>query len=178
MERDLRKFNFSRPSTSRGKIVLWWCVQNTIFVNFATFNGMRVFLLRTFGAQIGDYVIIRRGVRVHFPWNLTIGSDTWIGEEAWFINHVPITIGSNVCISQGAILSSGSHDFYSSSLDYKHASIAVKDGAWICLRATVLAGVTVGTNSVVSAGEVLRKSLPDSSLYIENSVRPINYARE
>ena len=139
---------------------------------------MRIFLLRIFGAKIGDNVIIRRGVRVHFPWNLTVGSDTWIGEQTWFINHVQITIGSNVCISQGVIFSSGSHDIYSPSLAYKHEPIEVKDGAWVCLRATVLAGVTVGTNSVVSAGEVLRKALPDSSLYIENSVRPINYARE
>ena len=178
MERDLRKFNYIRPLTFRSKLVLWWCLQNTIFVNFATSNRMRVLLLRTFGAQIGDHVIIRRGVRVHFPWNLTVGSDTWIGEQAWFINHVRISIGSNVCISQEVILSSGSHDMYTPSLDYKHRPITVKDGAWICLRATVLAGVTVGTNSVVSAGEVLNKSLPDSSLFIGNTVHPINYARE
>ena len=178
MNRDLRKFTPGSASSSRPKVVLWWFTQNTIFVNFASPNALRVNLLRIFGARIGSRVIIRRGVRVHFPWNLTVGDDCWIGEQAWFINHAPITIGSNVCISQGTILSSGSHDMYSASLDYKHAPIEVRAGAWVCLRATVLAGVTIGINSVVSAGEVLRKSLPDNSLYIENSVRPIEYERK
>jgi putative colanic acid biosynthesis acetyltransferase WcaF len=177
MDRSLADFRGS-SGVRKSRFYLWWGFQNSLFANFATPNQFRVFLLRLFGASIGSRVIIRRGVRVHFPWNLTVGDDTWIGEQAWFINHVPITIGSNVCISQGTILTSGSHDMYSASLDYKHAPIEVRDGAWICLRATVLAGVSVGTNSVVSAGEVLRESLPDNSLYIENSVRPIEYERK
>jgi len=83
------------------------------------------------------------------------------------------TIGSNVLISQVAILSLGGNDMYSPSLHYQHALIQIKDEAWICLRATVLTGVIVGINSVVSAEVVLRITLPNSSLYIENSVRPI-----
>jgi putative colanic acid biosynthesis acetyltransferase WcaF len=38
---------------------------------------------------------------VKYPWNLTVGEYSWIGEGAWLDSLAPITIGSNVCISQG-----------------------------------------------------------------------------
>ena len=180
MKRDLANFSYIRDASLRRRvqIIFWWIIQNTIFTWFATPNQVRILILRFFGASVGSKIIVRRGVRIHFPWNLTVGNSSWIGERAWLINHAPILIGANVCISQDAIVSSGSHDMYSPTLEYKHASIEIKDVAWLCLRSTVLAGVTVGLNSVVSAGEVLRKSIPDNSLYIENAVRPINYSNE
>ena len=133
----------------------------------------RQLLLRLFGASIGSGVSIRRGVRVHFPWNLEIGDDCWIGEEVWFINHEKITIGSNVCISQRSIICSGGHDYRSASLEYAHKPVVIKDGAWVCLDAKVLPGVTIGECSVVSAGEIARKSLPDYSMLVGGQVRPI-----
>ena len=134
----------------------------------------RVLLLVSFRAKVGKEVIIRRGIRVHFPWNLEIGDNCWIGEEVWFINHKKVTIGSNVCISQRSMICSGSHDFRSASLDYAHRPIEIKDGAWVCLDAKVLPGVTIGECSVVSAGEVVRKSIPDYSMLVGGEIRPID----
>jgi putative colanic acid biosynthesis acetyltransferase WcaF len=113
-------------------------------------------------------------VRIHCPWKLKIGDDSWIGEEVWFINHEKIKIGSNVCISQRSIICSGGHDYRSASLEYAHKPIDVKDGAWICLDAKVLPGVTIGECSVVSAGEVVRKSIPDYSMLVDGEIRPID----
>lgn len=123
---------------------------------------------------MGRGVLIRRGIRVHFPWNLEIGNDSWIGEEVWFVNHEKITIGTDVCISQRSIICSGSHDYRSSSLEYAHKPIVIKDGAWVCLNAKVLPGVTIGECSVVSAGEIVRESLPDYSMLVGGQVRQIN----
>jgi len=134
-------------------------------------------LLLIFGAKIGKRVIFRRKVRVHFPWNLEIGDDCWIGEEVWFINHEKVTIGSNVCISQKSIICSGGHDYRSSSLEYAHKPIAIKDGAWVCLSAMILPGITIGECSVVSAGEIARKSLPDYSMLVGGQVRTIEPPR-
>jgi len=130
-----------------------------------------------FGAAIGRGVLIRRGVKIHFPWNLEIGDNCWIGEEVWFINHEQITVGSDVCISQRSIICSGGHDYQSASLEFAHKPVVIRDGAWVCLDAKVLAGVTVGECSVVSAGEVARKSLPDYSMLIGGQVCPIDPPR-
>ena len=133
-----------------------------------------VFSLRMFNAKVGKKVKLRRGIKVHFPWNLEIGDDCWIGEDVWFINHEKIRIGSNVCISQRSIICSGGHDYRSASLEYAHKPIEIKDGAWICLDAKVLPGVTIGECSVVSAGEIARKSVPDYSMLVGGEIRTID----
>ena len=155
-------------------LITWTLLQNTVFRSIFVSSYFRVLVLRLFGASIGTGVLIRRGVRVHFPWNLEIGDNCWIGEEVWLINHERITIGSDVCISQRSIVCSGGHEYRSASLEYSHKPIEIRDGAWICLDAKILPGVTIGECSVVSAGEVARKSLPDYSMLVGGQVRPID----
>ena len=173
MKRTLNNFKGSRDFNLIG-VSFWWLISNLIFVNAFTPGSLRPTILRIFGATVGTGVSIRRGVRVHFPWNLEIGDDCWIGEEVWFINHEKITIGSDVCISQRSIICSGGHDYRSASLEYAHKPVMIKDGAWVCLDAKVLPGVTIGECSVVSAGEIVRKSLPDYSMLVGGQVRPID----
>lgn len=176
MKRELSSFSGSTGYTVSRKIRIgsWFLVLHTFFKSAFFPSLLRPCLLRIFGASIGHGVLIRRGVRVHFPWNLDIGDDCWIGEEVWLINHEKITIGSNVCISQRSIICSGGHDYRSASLEYAHKPVVIKDGAWVCLDAKVLPGVTIGECSVVSAGEIVRKSLPDYSMLVGGQVRQID----
>ena len=176
MKRRLGNFSGGAVFALRMKLllVIWVLVQNLVFKTAFLPSVIRPLLLRLFGASIGRRVFIRRGVKVHFPWNLEIGDDCWIGEEVWFINHEKIRIGSNVCISQRSIICSGGHDYRSATLEYAHKPIEIKDGVWICLDAKVLPGVTIGECSVVSAGEVVRKSVPDFSMLVGGLIRPID----
>ena len=173
MTRTLKNFKSSRDF-SLITLSFWWLISHLIFSHAFTPSLLRPRILRIFGAKVGTGVIIRRGVHVHFPWNLEIGDNCWIGEEVWFINHEKISIGSDVCISQRSIICSGGHDYRSASLEYAHKPIEIKDGAWICLDAKVLPGVTIGECSVVSAGEIARKALPDYSMLVGGQVRPID----
>ena len=173
MKRTLKHFKKARD-VNLAIISIWWVFSNLVFVNPFMPRFLRPIILRIFGARLGTGVLIRRGVRVHFPWKLEIGDDCWIGEDVWFINHEKVSIGSNVCISQKSIICSGGHNYRSASLEYAHKPIEIRDGAWICLDAKVLPGVTIGECSVVSAGEVVRKSLPDYSILIDGQVRPID----
>lgn len=176
MKRDLSAFSVSGNFILFQKIWIgiWFCAQHIIFKSAFFPSTLRPFLLRLFGASVGSGVLIRRGVRVHFPWNLEIGDNCWIGEEVWFINHEKIKIGSNVCISQRSIICSGGHDYRSASLEYGHKPIEIKDGAWICLDAKVLPGVTIGECSVISASEIVRKSVPENSMLIDEEIRTID----
>ncbi len=159
------------------RLAMWMLVQYFLYKSPFLPSNLRPILLKAFGATIGKGVLIRKGVQIHFPWNLVIGDNSWIGEQVWLINHVKITIGSNVCISQRSIICSGGHDYRSASLEYAHKPIEIKDGAWVCLDAKILPGVTIGESSVVSAGEVARKSVPDYSILIGGEIRPIDPPR-
>ena len=179
MTRMLRGFSGSARFTPLRKfcLLIWYVAQHLVFKLALFPSSLRPLLLKFFGAKIGKRVTIRRGVRIHFPWNLEIGDDCWIGEEVWVINHEKLTIGSNVCISQRSIICSGGHDYRSASLEYAHKQVEIKDGAWVCLDAKVLPGVTVGECSVISAGEIVRRSLPDYSMLVGGQIRTIEPPR-
>ena len=154
--------------------LIWYVLGAPIIRIHICPEWIRAFVLKCFGATLGRSLTIRRGVRIHFPWNLEIGDNCWIGEEVWFINHEKVTIGSNVCISQRSIICSGGHDYGSASLEFAHKPVEIKDGAWICLDSKVLPGVTIGKCSIISAGEVVRKSVPEYSMLVGGQVRPID----
>lgn len=142
-------------------VVRWWCPPR-----------LRVAILRAFGATIGTNVLIRHRVRVHWPWKLTVGNDTWIGEESWLLNLENVTIGSDVCISQGVLLCTGSHDRRSPTFEFDNAPIVVEDGAWVAARATVLRGSRIGRNSVVGATALVSGSVEPDSIVTAPLARP------
>lgn len=174
MLRDLRSFKSNISLRAKFYLAAWFFISNLFIRPFFIPSRIKTVILRIFGAQIGTKVIFRRDLKIHLPSNLIIGDNCWIGEGVWFINHEKVNIGSNVCISQRSIICSGGHDYRSSSLEYAHKPIKIKEGAWICLDVKVLPGVTIGECSVVSAGEIARESVPDYSILIAGQIRPIN----
>lgn len=125
--------------------------------------AVRVKVLRAFGAQIGENVNIRNDVRIHWPWKLTVGDNTWIGVGSYLLNLEPITIGEDVCISQQTFLCTGSHKADDVAFEFDNAPIVVEDGAWVAARATVLRGVTIGRDAVVGATALVFKDVPEGA---------------
>lgn len=122
------------------KITLWYFV-NAFFVraSWNPFMGLKIFLLRLFGANIGKGLIIKNNVIIKFPWKLVVGDNCWLGENCWIDNLDNVTIGNNVCISQGAMLLTGNHDYRKFNMPYRNAPIIIENGAWIPIGANYLA---------------------------------------
>ncbi|UKA62108.1 putative colanic acid biosynthesis acetyltransferase [Arthrobacter sp. FW306-04-A] len=159
-----RLANFSGAGYDKGrpKVVqaLWVLSSALVVERIWCPPTLRVEVLRIFGATIGQRVLIRHGVRVHWPWKLVVGDDVWIGVDAWLLNLEPIEIGSNVCISQGAFICTGSHDAKSPSFEFDNAPICIRDGVWIAAQATILRGVTVGEGALVGATALVVNDIP------------------
>lgn len=128
----------------------WWCPLQ-----------LRATVLRLFGARIAAGVHIRHRVRIHWPWKLSVGENSWIGEGTWILNLEPVTIGANTCISQDVLLCTGSHHHDSPTFEFDNAPIAIGDGVWVAARATVLRGVTIGDNATVGACALVVKDVAD-----------------
>jgi len=129
--------------------VAWFVVMNLVFMKWWLPARFRPAILRAFGAQIGRRVLIRHRVRVLWPWKLSIGDDCWIGEGVWLLNLEQITIEADVCLSQEALLCTGSHRHQDPTFEFDNAPIRVGAGAWVAARAIVLRG------SVIEAGEIV-----------------------
>ncbi len=164
---DLSKFNndaFKRGAPAV-KELLWRMIQQGFFnTEWITAYGLKRYILRVFGAKLAPCVVVKPKAKITFPWKLSVGANSWIGEEVWLLNLDRITIGSNVCISQRAFLCTGSHDWKKESFDLITQPIVIEDGAWICADVFIGPGVTVGENSVVTAGSVVNKDLPPNMI--------------
>lgn len=160
-ERSLRDFTGKGYDKGRPLPVqaLWFAVLHLAFRAWWFPARLRPPLLRAFGARIGSRVIIRRGVRVQWPWKLAVGDDVWIGEDAWFMNLEPVTLENDVCVSQGAVLCTGSHQRLSPTFEFDNAPIHLCSGSWVAVRAVVLRGVTVGKDAVVGANAVAHRDV-------------------
>jgi len=172
---ELKKYNNSwyKPG-SIVKRLLWLVVNQIFFKNgVALFNGFKCFLLKAFGARIGKNVIIKPSVNIKYPWFLSIGDYCWIGENVWIDNLVDVIIGNNVCISQGAMLLTGNHDFSKSSFDLIVKPITIEDGVWIGAEAIVCPGVYCETHSVLTVKSVASSRMESYTIYRGNPAIPI-----
>ncbi|WP_053976061.1 WcaF family extracellular polysaccharide biosynthesis acetyltransferase [Mangrovimonas xylaniphaga] len=170
MKTDLSTYNndWYRPGGSL-KRLSWYFINVLFFENpLNPSSGLKVFFLKCFGAQVGKGVVIKPGVNIKYPWKLSIGDFSWIGEKVWIDNLADVNIGRHVCISQGAMLLCGNHNYKKSTFDLIIGGITVKNGAWIGAKSVVCPGVILKNHSVLSVNSVATKDLEAFRIYQGN----------
>lgn len=156
------------------KRTLWYFVNALLVrVSWNPFMGIKIALLKAFGAKIGKGLVIKNNVCIKFPWKLVLGDNVWLGENCWIDNLDGVTIGSNVCISQGALLLTGNHNYTVSTFDYRNAPIVIEDGAWIGAKAVVCPGVMVRSHAILTVGSVATKEMNAYGIYQGNPAKMI-----
>ena len=133
----------------------------------------RCWVLRRFGARIGEHVRICPTTRILFPWKLRIGNWSAVAENATIYNPGLIVIGARATISHGAHLCSGTHDYTQTDLPLLRLPIKIGDQAWICTEAFIGPGVRVGTGAVVGARAVSHRAVAPWTVVAGNPARPI-----
>ncbi|WP_281275292.1 acyltransferase [Flavobacterium cellulosilyticum] len=108
--------------------------------------------------------------------NLSVGDFSTIG-RAEIALHDKVTIGSYVCINDGVVILSASHDVLDPLWRHKKAPIFIGDFAWIATNAIILPGVTIGKGAVVGAGAVVSKNVNDYAIVIGNPAKEITKKR-
>lgn len=104
-------------------------------------------------------------IHINYGRHITIGKNVFINFDCIFLALGGITIEDDVLIGPKVSLITESH-----SLDPQQRNglivkpIHIKKNAWIGASATILAGVTIGENSVVAAGAVVSKDVPDNTI--------------
>jgi putative colanic acid biosynthesis acetyltransferase WcaF len=164
------------PRGFRGRpawfVQLWWLAQALLFhPSPQVMYGWRRFLLRAFGARIGRGVLIRPSVSVTYPWKLSIGDWSWVGDNATLYTLGEITIGDNSVVSQHSYLCTGSHDYTRPSFDLYAEPIHIEAEAWIAAHVFVGPGVTIGRGAVVGACSVVLKDVPAEMVCAGNPLK-------
>jgi len=161
---------FKLPHNFRGKskitVQLWWLVQASLFRCSPQFMyGWRRFLLRSFGANIGKKVIIRPTVQITYPWKVSIGDYSWVGDDVVLYSLGEIEIGSNTVISQRSYICTGSHDYTKNDFPIYSKKIVIEDSCWLATDVFVAPGIIIKQGTVVGARSSVFNDLEAFSVY-------------
>jgi putative colanic acid biosynthesis acetyltransferase WcaF len=165
---DFSKFNndWYDPGKNSMIRIIWYFVNMAIFKSYLfPLYGVKASILRLFGAKIGRNFVIKPNVNIKYPWKLSIGNNVWIGEEVWIDNLDQIYIEDNVCVSQGAMLLTGNHNYKNSTFDLIINKIILKEGVWIGARSVVCPGVICNSHAILSVGSVANNELEAYTIY-------------
>lgn len=113
---------------------------------------------------LGDRVRVRRGVSVNGGGTVTVGADTLLN-GCWIGARTTVTIGAGCLVSDCDITDS---DFHNLEPELRHAPagprtqapVTIGDNVWVGFKSIVLKGTTIGDDSAVGAGSVVRGTVP------------------
>ncbi|WP_420149227.1 WcaF family extracellular polysaccharide biosynthesis acetyltransferase [Spirosoma sp.] len=156
----------------RWRVILWF-LTNAYFLNtyLPVPSSIKVAVLRLFGAKIGKGVMIKPAVNIKYPWLLRIGDYVWIGEQVWIDNLSEVVIGDNSCLSQGAMILTGNHNYSLPTFDLTTRPITLADGVWIGAKSVVCAGVRCESHAVLAVNSVATHSLDAYGVYQGNPAK-------
>jgi putative colanic acid biosynthesis acetyltransferase WcaF len=119
-------------------------------------SSVKAALLRAFGARVGRGFVCKPGVAIKYPWFVELGDHVWLGEGVWIDNHCRVTIGDDVCVSQGCYLGTGNHDWNDPLFTFFCRPITIGDGVWVTAFQRIPPGAEVPAHHAVVGGDVLR----------------------
>jgi acetyltransferase-like isoleucine patch superfamily enzyme len=116
-------------------------------------------------------------IKCHRWRGVKIGKNVYIGTQCSIDNAYPeyVYIEDNVAIASECLIIAHSNP-------YKHfkevtaamvSPVIIKNGAWVSVRSTILPGVTIGENAIISAGAVINSDVPSCSVVAGNPAKII-----
>jgi putative colanic acid biosynthesis acetyltransferase WcaF len=128
-------------------------------------HGWRSFLLRSFGATMGQNCHFYPKSKVWAPWNLICAEQVTAADGAEIYNPAPMTFGSHAILSQDAYVCGATHDYDDAAFPLLAYAMNFGAYSWVCARASVAPGVNVGEGAVLGLGSVATKDLAPWTVY-------------
>ncbi|MBO4939647.1 MAG: sugar O-acetyltransferase [Clostridia bacterium] len=108
--------------------------------------------------------------------NIHVGKNCFINYNCTFLDNAKITLGENCLIAPNVAFYTAGHPLHPDirALGYEYGmEIVVGDNVWIGGNVVICPGVRIGSNSVIGAGSVVTKDVPDWSFAAGNPCRVI-----
>ncbi len=128
-------------------------------------HAWRSYVLRLFGAHVGRACHFYPAARIWAPWNLTAGDLVTVADGAELYNPAPLVLGSRVIISQDAYICGATHDYDAADFPLLAFRMEIGASAWVCARASVSPGVSIGEGAVLGLGSIATRSLEPWAVY-------------
>ena len=151
--------------------LIWDFFGKPLISSYLPGTHWRKLILIIFGAKIGKGGKIKTNIRISEPWHLSIGDHCWIGENVWIDNLALVKIGNRVCISQGAYLCTGNHNFKKDFFNLILEKIVIEDDCWIAAKSIIAPGSRLKRGSIACLGSVVSGILEEDGIYKGNPAK-------
>jgi len=143
--------------------------------------GEQMDLLKKILGKTGEWLNIERPFRCDYGYNIEIGENFFANYNFIVLDVGKVRIGDNVQMGPNVAIYTAGHPLHPDSRNSGYEwglDITIGDNVWIGGNTCVLPGVTIGSNSVIGAGSVVSKDIPDWSLAVGNPCRVIRKITE
>lgn len=144
-------------------------------------NHYKYPILRALFASMGENVYIESNFQCEFGFNISIGNNVYLNHDMIILDCHEVTIGNDVYVGPRVGLYAANHaeDPFERADHVVYAKpIHIGDKVWLGAGVHVLQGVTIGANSIIGAGSVVTKDIPENVIAAGNPckvIRPITY---
>ncbi|MBQ7526015.1 MAG: sugar O-acetyltransferase, partial [Abditibacteriota bacterium] len=128
-------------------------------------SGERARLLKDIFAEVGENCYSAPPLRANWGCVTHIGKNVYANFNLTLVDDTDIYIGDNVLIGPNVVLDAGTHPVAPEyrALQYQYnLPVRIGNNVWIGANSVVLPGVTVGNGSIIGAGSVVTKDVPEN----------------
>lgn len=136
----------------------------------------RLDVLRKFLGRMGEGIEITPPFYCDYGFNITLGDNVYMNFNCVILDPAPVVIEDNVMFGPMVSVYTATHPVEAAERikgPELGAAITIKENSWIGGSAVICPGVTVGRNSVVAAGAVVTKDVPEGVVVGGNPARII-----
>jgi maltose O-acetyltransferase len=134
----------------------------------------RTAVLRQLLGSVGDGTVIRPTFQCDYGYNIRLGRHAFINYNCVFLDCAAIEIGDDLQMAPAVQLYTAEHplepDVRRSGLEYARP-IRIGHNVWIGGGAVILAGITIGDDSVIGAGSIVTRDVPPAGVVVGNPAR-------
>ncbi len=125
---------------------------------------LRLAVYKAAGVKIGKGSAVHMFARFYQPKNVTIGSDTIIGDHCFLDGRAKLNIGSHIAIASQVLIYNSEHNINAPDFGPVEEEVVIEDYCFIGARAIILPGVHIGRGAVVASGAVVTKDVPSLTI--------------
>ncbi len=143
----------------------------------AAAKRLRTWCCRHLFLYVGDNVNIEKGAKFGSGAGIKIGDNSGIGINASL--PTSLTIGNDVMMGQEVLVLNRNHRFDRTDIPMRLqaytdvSEVEIGDDVWLGSRITILPGVKIGKGSIVGAGSVVTRDVPEFSVVAGNPAKII-----
>ncbi|WP_162684725.1 sugar O-acetyltransferase [Spiroplasma sp. BIUS-1] len=151
-QKKLKKINYANISTKR---------RNKLFSKLSNY-------------ELGKDFMFLTPINIDLGLNLKIGNNVFINFGCTFLDRGGISIGDNTMIGPNCSFYTSNHPLDPEKRRHIISKpIVIENDVWFGGNVIVLPGVTIGANSTIGAGSIIRKDVPKNSLVIGDEIKPL-----